>query len=413
MTEHAKLAPSAAHRWFACPGSVPLSAGVPDRESAYAAEGTFAHEIAARALLTMREADEFVGETDYVHVVDDEFAEHVQVYLDAVRASCREGSTLLVEQRVVVRDLCEEVWGTADALVFSPCGRTLDVFDLKFGRGVWVDVERNPQLLTYALAALKSFPELSRDVEQVRICVVQPRHARGGVSWDEVSQPVLYAWGVNELRPATVAVWEAEELLASGVAPDSAEFSRALSPGDHCQFCPARATCPALEEFVRERTRHLFDDDSLAMPARLPPSPRELAPEQLATALRAIPTIEKWIHALREHAYVEATRGSVPPGFKLVSKVGNRRWIDEDDVALVLEAYDADPFAPRRLVSPAAAERALRAVPPAARKKVLKELAHRPLAGSVLVPEEDKRPPIPAPGSVFGALPLDEVEKRC
>lgn len=47
--QHAHLAPSAAERWISCPASVRMGmAVVPKRESAYATEGTRAHELGHR-----------------------------------------------------------------------------------------------------------------------------------------------------------------------------------------------------------------------------------------------------------------------------------------------------------------------------------------------------------------------------
>ena len=46
MTEHARFfQASSAARWIACPGSVKLCDGLPDEGSAYAEEGTLAHEL--------------------------------------------------------------------------------------------------------------------------------------------------------------------------------------------------------------------------------------------------------------------------------------------------------------------------------------------------------------------------------
>jgi len=61
---HARLSPSAAHRWLRCPGSVRMSDDTPeDRTSVYAAEGTVAHHVREMVLMFGFELEDFVGET--------------------------------------------------------------------------------------------------------------------------------------------------------------------------------------------------------------------------------------------------------------------------------------------------------------------------------------------------------------
>ena len=72
MSQHALLSPSSAHRWLACPASVAASAGLQDKPSEHAAEGTLAHDLAACALETGTDAPDTHPE--------------LQVYLDYVRA---------------------------------------------------------------------------------------------------------------------------------------------------------------------------------------------------------------------------------------------------------------------------------------------------------------------------------------
>ncbi len=133
---HAVLAPSAAHWWMECPGSIALCEAVPEEPSSeYAAQGTFAHEIAAKALRESRDAVNYMGVNSPCgrFRVDSEMVDAVQLYLDTIDAVefLHGRAPLEVEQRVTLTD---EVWGTADALVW--CEGVLHVFDFKYGAGV-------------------------------------------------------------------------------------------------------------------------------------------------------------------------------------------------------------------------------------------------------------------------------------
>jgi hypothetical protein len=104
---------------------------------------------------------------------------------------------------------------------------------------------------------------------------------------------------------------------------------------------------------------------------------------------------------VRAHAYELANRGEPIAGYKLVQKVGNRKWIDEEAVVVTkLGEAGIDPWKPREPISPAEAERRL------GKKKagLVDPLTVRPATGTVLVEEGDKRPAISA-GAVF-----DKVE---
>jgi hypothetical protein len=201
MTEHALLSASGAHRWMACPGSIRLSEGVPERTSAYAEEGTAAHEIAARCLRA--------GRRDALGIAPDaEMAAAIDIYLDAVWAAVEPGDQLLVEHRVDLRPLDPPVpmYGTADAIVIKPRRRQLHVIDLKFGVGVPIEAAGNPQGRYYALGALLAFPEHA--VDTVEITIVQPRfpHPAGPVRREIVLALELLLWGRELLAAARRAV---------------------------------------------------------------------------------------------------------------------------------------------------------------------------------------------------------------
>lgn len=394
---HAKLAPSAAERWLKCPGSIKLCANLADVESPYAAEGTFAHAIAADCLRTGEDAVRMIGHTNNIFTCDEQMAAYVQEYLDVVREVHDPDelpgvglleSTLFVERKVSLVGVRPDIYGTADAIVVSHNGKTLSVFDLKYGAGVFVDVEDNPQLKLYALGALLSMPECAK-IEHVCLYVVQPRHYSGGCHYFSLSSSDLLAKFAAEIQRGAAAT-------------DASEAK--VNPGEHCRWCLAKPHCPTLRAAALERTKHLFDDRAMSahrlVPVKSPPPVGSLTTAEIANALEVFPLIEEWMKAVREHAYDRAAKGDVAPGFKLVDKTGNRKWTDESAAELVLEAYDANPYAKPKLLSPAQAEKML---PKLQREILMRQLAVKPKTGTVLVPASDKRPAITA-GDVFDNL---------
>jgi hypothetical protein len=204
---------------MACPGSIRLSDGIPDQPSPYAEEGTAAHAEAARCILEQR------GSPDPA----------IQLHIDTVLSLIEPGDTLLVEHRVDLGPLRPPVamFGTADAIVIKPRRRQLHVVDLKYGVGVQVEAENNPQTRYYGLGALLALP-IDVVVDTVELVIVQPRlpHPAGLVRHEILTALELLAWG--------------RELLAAAhraLAPEAP-----MVPGPWCRFCPARLTCPSRHE---------------------------------------------------------------------------------------------------------------------------------------------------------------------
>jgi hypothetical protein len=118
-----------------------------------------------------------------------------------------------------------------------------------------------------------------------------------------------------------------------------AEWSTAyLKPGDHCKFCKAKATCPAVEKAVIDQVGIWFDD--LDQP-RLANDPGADDPAKIARDLDALDMIEGWCNARREHAHQLAESGVDIPNYVLVPKQGREKWNDGADAAVIAAAKTA------------------------------------------------------------------------
>lgn len=215
---HAELGASSASRWMNCPGSVRLSRpyGGESKASSYAAEGTVAHAL-AEALLSgvSGPAVGAVLEADGRSVVvTHEMEDAVQVYLDVVTPLRKQSDWHAFEQRVVIRSAPPqaECFGTADfaALV----GHTLHIVDLKYGKGVIVEVEENAQELYYALACYETFEEIAADVREIRLVIVQPRIDGARTKEWTIDLLDLLIWRDSRLLPAVQRVIDGDETLS-------------------------------------------------------------------------------------------------------------------------------------------------------------------------------------------------------
>ena len=372
MTAHARLSASAAHRWLACPGSVNL--GGKNTTSAYAAEGTFAHSIAAKCLEdSSLSASDFLLKQDVIdgHPVECglEMVEAVNVYLDEVAADLKEGDLCWVEMPLLkaLSAIDKDLGGTADYVRYRPIDKTLRVFDFKYGSGTYVEADSNEQLKIYALGAML---EVKAPIVEVEVTIVQPRF--------EGARPVRsWKFPAIEILEFAASIEDAAKLSRQPFAP--------LAAGDHCKFCPGAAVCPELERKQHALVAAEFDFLGAYEPSRL------------AAALASIPLVKERIKAIEEFAYQEASAGKEIPGFKLVDKRPVRKWKSEGDVIEWAQAQAIDPYAPRELLSPAQMEKKLGAEAPRGKKKeagkVLEPFVEKVSSGTALVPVADDRPP--------------------
>lgn len=364
---HARLSASGAHRWINCPGSVEAEDGIGDRTSPHALEGTIAHSLAEQVLDGAGSAWGYEGKElpeHPGHTVSREMCSHVQEYVDFVVSL---GGTQMYEQRVDFSDWVPEGFGTSDAIVIAD--RVLICVDLKYGKGVRVDAEENPQGLLYALGAYADYGDFA-DFDRVRIVIHQPRLDH--VSEWEISTDELLRWGE----------WVSER------AHDAAAKGAKRTPGEkQCQWCKAKATCPALEQYTRAVVSGEFDDLD---------SPDTLSDDKLRGALDAKKLIVSWLDAVESHIRERVENGEPFPGYKLVAGRSLRQWSDEGEAETVLLELIGDAAHERKLLSPSKAEKAL------GKKRAgdIQPLIVKPEGKPVLVADSDKRPPL-------GATPED------
>ncbi|MEL7087513.1 MAG: DUF2800 domain-containing protein [Planctomycetota bacterium] len=366
MSSHSKIGASGMYRWSKCPGSVKLSEGIESRSSVFAEEGTKAHELGEKWLKE--------GETALAGYPID-MVEHVSVYVDAVAERQDADPTnnrLLIEQRFHLHELHSDLFGTSDAIVWQPAIGRLSVIDLKYGAGVPVEVEDNPQLLYYGLGALLANKQWKP--HEVEVVIVQPRcpHPDG-----PVRSQVLQVVDLLEFAADLVeAVKRTEEASEQHATLDTLNWMRAyLNPGDHCRWCPAAAICPSQRSKAQE----------LAKIAFAPGVPYDA--QQLADTLEWLPILEAWIKNTREFAYAEAEKGHDIPRHKLVEKRATRKWRDEAQAVEWMRANHINPFGEPPVISPATLEKQL----PKDQRGLLDDLCIKESSGHTLVHESDRR----------------------
>lgn len=375
---HAMLSPSSAARWIHCPPSAILNAEAPRTDTVYTREGTLAHavcELKARKYFLTG-----IGPKKYKAAMDkfradplwqDEMEGHTDTYLEALKdlAAAYDGELhVALEQRVDFSEYVPEGFGTADCLMI---GRSADVaadvlhiIDFKYGKGVAVEAENNPQLMLYALGAYLDYEPIY-DIDLVRMTIIQPRIRSEPVSW-ELSADELLAW-------ANIVVSPAAKLAAAG----EGEYAE----GEWCRFCAARGSCRARAEAQLELA---------AMDFRMPPT---LSDAEVADALTLGQRLKAWLSDLEEYALGACLDGREIPGFKAVAGRSVRTWTDQDDAfnAARSAGIPEEMLYERKPVTLAALEKVMGKK---AFAETLTNYITTPPGKPTLVPDSDRRPAI-------------------
>ena len=360
-TGHALLSASSAERWLHCPPSARLCEAHPDKGSDYAAEGTDAHSLCeyhlkqALGLQAESPVEDLTWYNAEMENCAAEYAAYVMELLETAKKTCAD-PVVLIEQRVNFSRWVQDGFGTADCILIAD--GTLNIVDFKYGKGVEVSAENNPQMKLYALGAIEIFDAIY-DIRTVRMTIFQPRKAN--VSVYELTRDALLEWAETELKPKAQLAYEGKGELSSG---------------DWCRFCKVKAECRKRAEANLELARYDFEAAEL------------LDDAEIADVLGKVDALTAWASDVKEFALQQAINGKSWPGWKLVEGRANRRYADEAAVAQIVSGTGHDPYE-HKLLGITAMEKLL------GKKQfatLLSDLVERPQGKPVLVPASDKRP---------------------
>jgi len=346
-----------------CTPSARLELEFDDKSGSAAAEGTAAHELSEHKLrkaLKMRSKKPVSPfDSDEMDSYTDGYVEFILEIIEQAKQSCND-PLVLIEQRLDFTKYVPDGFGTGDSLIIAD--GTLHIIDFKYGQGVLVNAEDNPQMKLYALGALELFDGIY-DINTVAMTIYQPR--RENVSTFTVFKESLYQWAEEILKPIA-------ELAFAGDGQ--------YCPGEWCQFCRAAVKCRARAESKMKLAAFEF---------ALPPL---LSDEEIAVILSSIGDLTNWANEIMSYATDTAVNhGKHWPGYKVVEGRSNRKYADEEVVAETAKEAGYRDIYKQSLITITEMEK-LMGKPKF--NEILGSLVIKPTGKPTLVPISDKRPEI-------------------
>lgn len=379
---HSGHGPSASERWMTCTASVSASRAHLERLDPLEIEGVATSTIAAKQGTTAHTAGEAelrymlgeieASERDSILLdlavappdgeeYDSDMEDFLAEYVEFVRSYVDEGRTVLVESRVeavvplksthakILGTDIGTIPGSGDMIVLPDDEhKTLVVGDLKYGRGIEVEVQDNPQIRIYALGALSMLADEEGnlpEIDMVEYAIIQPR--LGGIKISREPVAALLAWRDQHLAPAL------------GQTLCGPEGGATFNPTeDACQWCPVKGNCAALAEQRIAAGVELFQIITEAEAEGTDVQVETLETERLGELLTQIRGLTDLHDSIKAEAHRRLCRGEDVPGFKLVSYTPARKWKPGAEERLAkARALWKEPT----LMSPTQAEKVLKA----------------------------------------------------
>ena len=363
MSNHAILSASASHRWLECTPSARLELEFENTGSEAAREGTAAHALAEHKLkraLRMRSKRPVSDyDSDEMEECTDAYRDYVMEQVEIARQICSD-PIILIEQKLDFSCYVPDGFGTGDCIIISD--DRLHIIDLKYGMGILVEAEDNPQMKLYALGALQIYDALY-DINEVSMTIFQPR--RENVSTWTIPVADLKEWAEKELKPKAKMAFEGQ-----------GEYV----PGEWCTFCRAAVRCRARAEEKLRLAQTEF---------RMPPL---LTDAEIEEILHVLPDLTKWANEITAYATDAAlNHGKKWDSFKLVAGRSVRKYRDEEAVAEAAKEAGYKDIWRRSLITLTDMEKLMGKDK---FKEILGDLIYKPPGKPILVPVTDKRPAI-------------------
>lgn len=377
--QHSLLGMSGFKRYKACPGSVTLIRRIMgmtgaerlvslDDDPDYTKKGSAAHSLAQLCLENGGDTWEHIGETFGTISIDERTANNVQVYVTHCRALSKGAGRAFIEFHFADSDVHPEYMGTIDYGWVTD--HSIDIVDYKNG---FIPVTTPEQFKGYAYELVLMHPHVRR----VRLWCAQPNVSETPLKWEMTAEDIC-EWANSEMLPAM----------------ERTAIDLTLSPGDHCQFCPAKIACPMLNSMfgamVKTDPRSIVCSDDI----------------ELGRLWRLRDPARAFIKAIDDEVFRRALLGRTCDGTKLVYKQTDRVW-KTGALEKLKTALGEDIYTTRALRSPAQIEM----LGPDA-KKLVKELAYTPESGYTIASADSSRREAKAPpraAEIFGGSEWDGI----